>query len=84
MEGRNEVTQDLDMKMLTDAANQLGEYFDAVQIFASRYAPATDKTGDNATVAVSAGVGNDFARFGQVKTWVLENEADAARRKEKE
>jgi len=62
-----------DVELLRSHAQQLGEHFDSVQIFANR----CENGSDNGTQAVSVGTGNMFARFGQVKLWVEEQEEDA-------
>ncbi len=46
---------------------QLGEHFDVVHVFCSRYS-ATDKP---PTMAINRGSGNWFTRYGQIKEWVL-------------
>lgn len=72
-------SEDDDLKRVTEALNSLGEHFDSVHIFATRHEPATE----NGTVAVQRGVGNWFARYGQVREWVLkrdESSREQARR----
>lgn len=59
--------EDRDVKLLSDAANQLGEHFDAVHIFASRHEAETE----DGTVTVNSGVGNWHARIGQIKAWII-------------
>ena len=56
-----------DMARLRAAIEVLGEHFDAVQIFATRYDPP------DGTVNVHDGTGNWFARFGQVSDWLTKN-----------
>lgn len=63
----NEKTADEDMNRLKKAAAELGEHFDSVQIFATRHEPALT-TG---TIAAHHGVGSYYARYGQVREWVL-------------
>jgi hypothetical protein len=48
------------------------EHFDSVQIFASRHG---DDEKERVTFGNRWGEGNFFARFGQVKMWIKENEA---------
>lgn len=62
MNDNDEVTQH-DLDIVKKACHQLMKHFDAVQIFATRH------EGEN-TVAVKCGLGNWFARFGQVSLWV--------------
>lgn len=67
-------SRDGDQKLVQDAIQTLVEHFDAVQIFASRH-----EQGESAgTVYVSEGRGNWYARYGQVRTWLL-NEEDVSR-----
>lgn len=50
----------------------LGKRFDCVQIFASKHGKASGKT-----FHVAAGLGNWYARYGQVTEWVNTNEQAA-------
>jgi len=59
-----------DLKLLEDAAKKLGEHFDSVQIFATRHEP----TIEDGTITVSYGVGNWFARYGQIKEWLIKSD----------
>ncbi|GEM_PF-2269299 len=59
-------TPDFDMNLVEQAARNLGEHFDCVQIFCSRH----EEGEAGGTVAVCWGVGNEFARWGQAKLWV--------------
>ena len=59
--------EDNDLKLLKDAAQALGEHFDAVQIFASRHEAEVE----DGTVTVHDGVGNWHARIGQVRDWII-------------
>lgn len=77
--------QDLDLKRVEDHVAQLGEHFENVQIFASRF--CSDESDPEAgTVSVNWGAGNWHARRGQVAEWMLkENERiNAAVRRENE
>lgn len=60
----NEQEQD-DYQRVKQAVETLSEFFDAVQIFASRYDPANGNT-----FHAACGRGNIFARQGQVQEWV--------------
>ena len=62
--------EDSDVQQVMQHAKALGEYFDAVHIFCTRDEPATE----NGTVFVDAGCGNWYARYGQVKDWILKQE----------
>lgn len=51
---------------------QLAEHFDSVQVFATRH------LGDGAgTVKISFGSGNWFARYGQVRQWLVQEDSIA-------
>lgn len=65
----DEESEDLDR--LKQALDLLGEHYDSVHIFVSRHEPAIH----DGTVSCNKGVGNWFARFGQIKLWVLNEEA---------
>ena len=58
--------KDHDEQMVDDLVAKLGEHFDSVQVFCTRY----DSSGGGRTVTVNAGTGNWYARFGQVSEWV--------------
>ncbi len=55
---------DRDADRVKRAAETLGEYFDAVHIFATRL----DGT---EAVNISYGTGNFFSRYGQIRLWVI-------------
>lgn len=63
-------TPDDDMTMLEKHANELAEHFDSVQIFVTRHEGGEK----NGTVNASQGAGNWFARYGQVKSWVIKQD----------
>lgn len=68
----NHKENEADYERLRKAVLALSEHFDAVQIFASRYNGESGK----GTTSWNFGVGNWFAREGQVREWVeKENEA---------
>lgn len=58
--------------MLKDAAQRLGEHFDSVQIIATLH----DETELGGTVTQSAGTGNEYARHGSVREWLLQKEEE--------
>jgi hypothetical protein len=59
-----------DRELVAEALTKLGEHFDSVQIFVTRH-----ESGEhNGTVKLDKGVGNWFARFGQVKEWEIREE----------
>ena len=53
--------------MVDKAARALSEHFDTVQILCTRHASGDE----DGTVNISIGIGNWFARYGQVKEWCL-------------
>jgi hypothetical protein len=57
-----------DFDRLSAALHSLGEHYDTVQIFISNHE-------EGATMSLGEGVGNWFARFGQIKVWIVQNEA---------
>lgn len=59
-----------DLKLISDAVDRLAEHFDTVQIFASRHEPTTE----NGTVHWEVGRGSWFARYGQIRTWLIQEE----------
>lgn len=62
--------QENDIRLLDQAAHKLSEHFDAVQIFATRHEPNQL----DATTRVCSGVGNWFARYGQIREWMIREE----------
>lgn len=62
-----------DLKVLNRVINELGEYFDTVQIFVTRHEPAVE----NGTLEYNGGVGNHYARLGHVQAW-LEDQKNAS------
>jgi len=65
--------KDVDIERINEALRVLGEHFDTVHIFATRVED------DGKTFRFQKGAGNWFARFGQVKCWVILSEAEEAR-----
>lgn len=59
---------DHDMELISSALERLGEHFDSVQIFANRQEV---DGGDQSIVNIYSGCGNWFARYGQVKNWLI-------------
>lgn len=56
-----------DAKRIKDAVHALSEYYDTVQIFATRH----ESGKENGTVHWQYGVGNFYARYGYVRGWLL-------------
>lgn len=55
-----------DMGRIQECLNHLSEHFDTVQIFCTRHEAEIE----NGTIACTRGIGNWFARKGQVQEWV--------------
>ena len=64
------MSEDEDIERLRKACADLGEFFDNVQIFAARQEV-------EGTVNVNWGSGNWFARYGQVRQWVVKEDQRA-------
>lgn len=56
-----------DTERVAKAAESLGEHFDSVQIFCSRH----ESGSHDGTIRVIKGCGNWFARYGQVREWMI-------------
>lgn len=63
-------TSEQDIARVRKHAVELGEHFDAVQIFCSRHEAGTL----DGTISVNLGSGNWYARFGQVVDWTIKND----------
>jgi hypothetical protein len=59
-----------DMRIMRQHVEQLGEHFDSVQIFATRHEAGIE----DGTVSCNLGSGNWFARYGQVKEWLVKRD----------
>lgn len=71
------MNSDPDRERIEKAVEALGEHFDAVQIFAVR----TDTDG---TLTYSKGCGNWFARYGQIRTWLVKQDEYTKKEVQKE
>jgi len=60
-----------DVELVDAFVEKLGEHFDCVQIFCSRHMPAEL----DGTITINRGAGNWCARFGQVREWVVYQDA---------
>lgn len=60
-----------DIEIIQKAADQLGEHFDTVQIFCTRH------EGSDGTGRYALGIGNWFARYGQIAYWMHQQKEDA-------
>lgn len=56
-----------DLEIVKKAAEQLGEHFDSVVILTTRYDPAVEQ----GTTNINWGCGNWFARYGQVREYLI-------------
>lgn len=68
------MTKEKDMAIIKSHVNQLMEHFDSVHIFATR----DHKKG--VTMNIQEGLGNWYARYGQVREWLLCEEESSKRR----
>ncbi len=57
-----------ELALLEKHAQDLGEHFDSVQIFATRH-----DASEGGTINLSYGSGNWFARYGQVADWITKS-----------
>lgn len=62
-----------DIEMLRKHLNELGEHFDSVQLFVTRHEPEIEQ----GTITLQMGIGNWFARYGQVTEWVIKKNESA-------
>lgn len=62
---------DADDAVIKRAMDLLGEHFDSVQVFVTRYMPAEV----DGTRNLNIGVGNWFTRYGQVREWLVRCDA---------
>lgn len=69
--------KDEDLQRVKQACETLGEFFDTVQIFATRFQPGEDDDPSAGTVNLNWGSGNYFARSGQVREWIVKQDARA-------
>jgi hypothetical protein len=60
-----------DWEIVRKAMEQIGEHFDNVQIFATRHESG------KGTINIHMGNGNWYARYGQVKEWIVKEEEDS-------
>jgi hypothetical protein len=64
-EEQKELQRKSDLEQVNKALEKLSEFFDTVQINVSRYDTVIGQT-----TRVDKGVGNWYARYGQLKAWV--------------
>jgi hypothetical protein len=70
-----------DLEMVEKHVQALIEHFDSVQIFVSRYNPngLDEIESEGTTTWIQKGRGNYFSRYGQVKHWLVKEEAATAK-----
>jgi len=66
------------LELLKKAARSLGEHFDSVQIYCTRHIP------DEGAESFNFGIGNWYARYGQVAEWMIKQDEDARLRVRKD
>lgn len=63
---------DRDMGLVRKHMEALSEHFETVQIFVTRHEPATE----NGTIGVNMGLGNWYARYGQVRESLVKEDEE--------
>lgn len=63
---------DPDLAAVKKALQDLGEHFDSVMIFCTRH-----EGDDRGSARVAKGTGNWYARYGQVREWLVKEEEEA-------
>jgi hypothetical protein len=61
---------DEDLKRVTEALEVLSEHFETTHIFCTRYE-------DGGTIGIQKGTGNWFARYGQIREFLLKEDEEA-------
>jgi hypothetical protein len=77
MSPEDEKEADAQMELIENAFRTLSEHFDTVSIFATRHI-----SDDRGTLKWTRGGGNWYARYGQVREWVLAEESRLSKTKE--
>lgn len=62
--------RDKDVEMLKKHLHELGEHFETVHIFLTKHEPVIDE----GTVTLQMGVGNWYARYGQITEWKIKQD----------
>lgn len=65
--------QEEDLKLLRQHVDQLAEQFDSVQIFVTRH----EQGQLDGTISSTVGSGNWYARFGNVREWLIQEDQRA-------
>ena len=78
MDHKEDEEEEEGVKVVNEAVEKIGEYFDTVRIFVTKY-----RGEDSSTFHYSNGAGNYQAQYGQVKLFVIRQE-EAEREEERE
>lgn len=65
--------KDHDIALIQQSLDVLGEHFDSVQVFVTKH----DQGQSDGTVCINLGAGNWYARYGQVKEWMVKQDEEA-------
>ena len=68
----NNRSKERSYKQIVKLVNEIAENYDSVQIFLTKHTDVNKNYED--TESIYYGVGNKFAIFGQIKSWVLTEE----------
>ena len=66
----NDQQKDEKLELIKNAATRLSEHFDTVHIFCAK----DDKLESDGTIHFSWGLGNWFARYGQIRQWLIKED----------
>lgn len=72
-EDEQQAQEKTDLAIVKSAIDRLGEHFCTCQIFVTRHQPESD----GATMNLAYGSGNWFARYGQVKEWIVRRDEES-------
>lgn len=78
----NKKTKERAYKQIIKLVNEIAENYDSVQIFLTKHSDKSQTLED--TESIYYGIGNKFAILGQIKTWILFEEAKMKRMAEVE
>jgi len=68
----NSKSKERSYKQIVKLVNEIAENYDSVQIFLTKHTDVNKNYED--TESIYYGVGNKFAIFGQIKSWILTEE----------
>jgi hypothetical protein len=75
-----EQEEERDLEIISKYCDLLAEHFDTVEIFCTRV--QQDGTGD--TVVLNLGCGNWYARYGQIREWLIRSDQKARNKESSE